>query len=155
MKVGDVVVVRPGEKIPVDGIVIEGYSSVDEKMITGESIPVEKKEGDEVIGATMNINGLLKVRATKVGSDTTLAQIVKLLEDASAVKAPVERLADKVSSYFVPLVVAVAVASFSVWFFLMGNFIQGFTALVAVKEEVDSLRFLWEISRWVSEDDSG
>ncbi|MCP8304253.1 MAG: cadmium-translocating P-type ATPase [archaeon] len=132
VSVGDIVVVRPGEKIPVDGIVTDGYSSVDEKMITGESIPVEKKVGDEAIGATINKSGMLRIRATKVGSDTTLAQIVKLVEEASVARAPIERLADRVSGYFVPLVVLIALGAFATWLFLAGSFIQGFTALVAV-----------------------
>jgi P-type E1-E2 ATPase len=94
VQAGDIVVVRPGEKIPVDGIVIEGYSSVDEKVITGESIPVEKKQGDQVVGATMNKTGMLKFKATKVGKDTVLAQIINMVEDALSSKAPVQRLAD-------------------------------------------------------------
>ncbi|MCP8312150.1 MAG: heavy metal translocating P-type ATPase [Candidatus Methylarchaceae archaeon HK01B] len=132
VSVDEIVVVRPGEKIPVDGIVIDGHSSVDEKMITGESIPVEKKVGDEAIGATINKSGLLKIKATKVGSDTTLALIVKLVEEASAARAPIERLADRVSGYFVPAVVLIALGAFITWLLLAGNFIQGFTALVAV-----------------------
>jgi len=132
VSVGDIAIVRPGEKIPVDGIIIDGHSSVDEKMITGESIPVEKKIGDETIGATINKSGLLKIRATKVGSDTTLAHIVKLVEEASAARAPIERLADRVSGYFVPVVVLIALGAFGAWLFLAGSFVQGFTALVAV-----------------------
>ncbi|MEM4725583.1 MAG: heavy metal translocating P-type ATPase [Nitrososphaerales archaeon] len=132
IKVGDLLLVKPGESVPTDGVVEEGYSSVDEKMITGESIPVEKKVGDEVIGSTINKSGVLKIRATRVGADTTLSQIVKLVEEASAAKAPIERLADRVSSYFVPAVVSIAVASFAVWLLLASNFSQAFTALVAV-----------------------
>jgi len=133
VKVGDVVVVRPGEKIPVDGFVIDGHSSVDEKMITGESIPVEKRVGDEVIGATINRTGVLTVKASKVGADTTLAQIVKLVEEAQAARAPIERIADKVSSYFVPVVILVALASFTTWLFLLNSsFTHAFTSLVAV-----------------------
>ncbi|MEM3074256.1 MAG: HAD-IC family P-type ATPase, partial [Nitrososphaerales archaeon] len=132
IKVGDLLLVKPGESVPTDGVVEEGYSSVDEKMITGESIPVEKKVGDEVIGSTINKSGVLKIRATRVGADTTLSQIVKLVEEASAAKAPIERLADRVSSYFVPAVVSIAVASFAVWLLLASNFTQAFTALVAV-----------------------
>lgn len=115
--VGDIVVVRPGEKVPVDGIVVEGYSSVDESMITGESIPVEKRDGDKVIGATINKTGTFKFRATKVGSETALAQIVKLVDEAQGSKAPIQRLADVVASYFVPMVIAIAVLTFVVWFF--------------------------------------
>ncbi|MHA2494891.1 MAG: heavy metal translocating P-type ATPase [Candidatus Hodarchaeales archaeon] len=116
--VGDLVMVRPGEKIPVDGRVVEGQSSVDESMITGESIPVFKKSGDEVIGATINGNGLLKFEATKVGKDTTLAQIVKLVEDAQASKAPIQKFADYISARFVPAVVLIALATFAIWFSL-------------------------------------
>ncbi|MDI6816212.1 MAG: heavy metal translocating P-type ATPase [Actinomycetota bacterium] len=113
---GDIVLVRPGEKIPVDGIVVDGYSSIDESMITGESIPVEKRAGDEVIGATINKTGAFKFRATKVGSETALAQIVKLVEEAQGSKAPIQRLADIVASYFVPTVITIAVVTFVVWY---------------------------------------
>jgi len=113
---GDIVVVRPGEKIPVDGIVEEGHSSVDESMLTGESIPVEKKAGDEVFGATINKAGVLKVRATRVGAETTLAQIIKLVEEAQASKAPIQSLADKVAGIFVPVVVTIAVVSSLFWY---------------------------------------
>ncbi len=115
---GDLVIVRPGEKIPVDGEVVEGYSSVDEKMITGESIPVEKKVGDVVIGATINKAGMLRFKATKVGADTTLSQIVKLVEEAQISKAPIQRLADTISAYFVPAVMVIAIASFIAWYSL-------------------------------------
>jgi len=113
---GDIVLVRPGEKIPVDGIVVDGYSSIDESMITGESIPVEKRAGDEVIGATINRTGAFKFKATKVGSETALAQIVKLVEEAQGSKAPIQRLADIVASYFVPTVITIAVLTFVVWY---------------------------------------
>lgn len=106
--VDDIVIVRPGEKIPTDGVIIEGLSSVDEKMITGESIPVEKKTGDEVIGGTINKVGSFKFRATRVGADTTLSQIVKIVEEAQASSAGIQRLGDKVASYFVPAVVGIA-----------------------------------------------
>jgi Cu+-exporting ATPase len=119
---GDIVVVRPGEKVPVDGLVIEGRSSVDESMLTGESIPVEKNTGDSVIGATMNKLGSFKFRATKVGKDTALAQIVKLVEDAQGSKAPVQRFADRISSVFVPAVVAIAFATFFVWLLIVPQF---------------------------------
>ncbi|CAN5878504.1 heavy metal translocating P-type ATPase [soil metagenome] len=113
---GDIVVVRPGEKVPVDGTVIDGRSAVDESMLTGESMPVEKGPGDEVIGATMNRTGSFSFRATRVGSETALAQIVRLVKEAQGSKAPVQRLADIVSSYFVPIVIAVAIATFAAWY---------------------------------------
>ena len=119
VKAGDIVIIKPGEKIPVDGVVIEGHSFVDESMISGESKPVEKQKGSQVIGATMNKNGFLKFKATKVGKDTVLAQIVKLVEEAQGSKAPIQRLADKVSSIFVPAVILIAVISFIAWFFLL------------------------------------
>ncbi|NIS68340.1 MAG: heavy metal translocating P-type ATPase [Proteobacteria bacterium] len=114
--VGDIVVVRPGEKVPVDGEVTEGFSAVDESMVTGESIPVEKKARDEVIGATLNKTGSFKFRATKVGKDTALSQIIKMVQDAQGSKAPVQRLVDIVSGYFVPIVMVIAVLTFVVWF---------------------------------------
>ena len=114
--VGDTVVVRPGEKVPVDGIVLEGSSSVDESMITGESIPVEKHAGDEVIGATINGTGSVRFRATKVGKDTALAQIIRLVQDAQGSKAPIQRVVDRVSHYFVPTVLILAVAAAVIWF---------------------------------------
>ncbi len=129
---GEIVVVRPGEKIPVDGLVIEGESSVDESMITGESIPVSKKKGDEVIGATMNKHGMIKFKATKVGSETALMQIVKMIEEAQASSAPIQRIADRVSSYFVPAVIVVALLSFAGWWLIGGNFTMAILAFVAV-----------------------
>ncbi|MEE8354158.1 MAG: heavy metal translocating P-type ATPase, partial [Dehalococcoidales bacterium] len=114
--VGDFIVVRPGEKVPVDGILREGHSSIDESMVTGESIPVEKNAGDQVIGATINKTGSFQFEATKVGRDTTLAQIIKLVEEAQGSKAPIQRLADLIASYFVPVVIVVAVLTFLVWF---------------------------------------
>jgi Cu+-exporting ATPase len=118
IEVGDMFVVRPGEKVPVDGIVIEGYSSVDQSMITGESIPVEKNPNDEVIGGTINKTGMLKARATKVGQDTTLAQIVKLVEEAQIGRAPIQKLADRVAAYFVPAVIIIALSSALAWYFI-------------------------------------
>jgi len=115
LEVDDIVIVKPGEKIPVDGIVIDGYSGVDEKAITGESIPVEKKKGDEVIGATINKTGVLKFKATRVGKDTMLAQIIKIVEEAMGSKAPIQLLADKVSFYFVPSVIGIAIFAFAIW----------------------------------------
>ncbi|GAB4490479.1 MAG: heavy metal translocating P-type ATPase [Anaerolineales bacterium] len=117
VRVGDVVLVRPGEKIPVDGVVIEGRSTVDESMLTGESLPVEKKPGDPLIGATINKQGLLKFEATKVGRETALAQIIRLVEEAQGSKAPIQKLADQVSSIFVPAVIAIALLAFVGWYF--------------------------------------
>jgi len=130
--VGEIVVARPGEKIATDGIVVEGHSAVDEKMITGESVPVEKKAGDTVIGATINKMGMLKFRATQVGVDTTLMQIVKMVEEAQASSAPIQRMADRISAYFVPAVIGVAILTFAVWYFIFGNFTAGLLAFVAV-----------------------
>jgi Cu+-exporting ATPase len=120
VEVGDLIVVRPGEKIPVDGVVVEGRSTVDESMITGESLPVGKETGDEVIGATINKTGSFQFQATKVGKDTVLAQIVRLVEQAQGSKAPVQRLADKVAGVFVPAVISVALLTFLAWFFVGG-----------------------------------
>ena len=117
---GDLLIVRPGERIPVDGVVVEGYSSIDESMITGESIPVEKKINDEVIGGTINKTGLLKIKAVKVGLDTMLSQIVKMVEEAILSKTRIQRLADKISAYFVPAVIAVATGSFIFWYIGIG-----------------------------------
>ncbi len=119
VRVGDVVLVKPGETIPVDGVVIEGRSAVDESMLTGESLPVEKKQGDPVIGATLNKLGMLKFEATKVGKETALAQIIKLVEDAQGSKAPIQKLADQVSAVFVPIVIVIALVTFAVWYFLV------------------------------------
>jgi len=119
VRVGDFVLVRPGEKIPVDGVVVEGRSAVDESMLTGESLPVEKGPGDPLIGATINKLGLLKFEATKVGRETALAQIVRLVEEAQGSKAPIQKLADQVSAIFVPAVLAAAAVTFLVWYFLV------------------------------------
>jgi len=118
VQVGDLILVRPGERVPVDGIVRQGYSSVDESMITGESIPVEKKVGDEVVGATINKTGSLEIEASKVGKDTTLAHIVRMVEEAQGSKAPIQRLADVIASYFVPAVIGIAIVTFVVWYFV-------------------------------------
>ncbi|OKH26562.1 copper-translocating P-type ATPase [Hydrococcus rivularis NIES-593] len=119
--IGDVILVRPGEKIPVDGEVIEGASTIDEGMVTGESVPVKKQPGDEVIGATINKTGSFKFRATRVGSDTVLAQIVQLVQQAQGSKAPIQRLADQVTRWFVPAVIAIALLTFIIWFNFTGN----------------------------------
>ncbi len=131
---GDILHVKPGEKIPVDGIIMEGQSAVDESMLTGESIPADKKPGDEVIGATMNKNGFLKMRATKVGRDTALSQIIRVVEEAQGSKAPIQRLADQISSVFVPIVVGIAVVTFLIWFIWVtpGNFAEALEKLIAV-----------------------
>jgi len=117
VRVGDFVVVRPGEKIPVDGVVVEGRSATDESMLTGESLPVEKGPGDPVIGATLNKLGLLKFEATRVGKQTALAQIIRLVEDAQGSKAPIQKLADQVSAWFVPAVIVLALLTFAGWYF--------------------------------------
>jgi P-type Cu+ transporter len=130
--VGNLVVVRPGEKIPVDGKVMEGTSTVDEAMVTGESIPAKKQVGDEVIGATLNKTGSFKFQATRVGKDTFLAQIVKLVQQAQGSKAPIQRLADRVTGWFVPAVIAVAIATFIIWFNAMGNPTLALIAMVEV-----------------------
>jgi len=131
VQVGTTVMVKPGEKIPIDGVVTAGYSSVDEKLITGESIPVEKNVGSEVIGATINKTGLLTIKATRVGDDTALNQIVHLVEEAQASSAPVQKFADKVVAIFVPIVFTVAALSFTFWYFTSG-FATAFLALLAV-----------------------
>jgi Cu+-exporting ATPase len=130
---GDIVIVRPGEKIPVDGIIVEGSSTIDESMLTGESIPVEKKIGDKVFGGTINKEGVFKFRAEKIGKETVLAQIIKLVEEAQTQKAPIQRVADRVVNFFVPIVVIIALISFIVWYFVLGKpFLFALTALVSV-----------------------
>ncbi|MDR6121647.1 Cu+-exporting ATPase [Bacillus sp. SLBN-46] len=132
--VGDILHIKPGEKIPVDGRIVEGISAVDESMLTGESVPVDKKIGDEVIGATINKNGFLKVETTKVGRDTALAQIIKVVEEAQGSKAPIQRLADQISGVFVPIVVGLAVLAFIVWYVWVtpGDFAEALEKLIAV-----------------------
>ena len=120
VKLNEIVIVKPGEKIPVDGLVIEGNSSVNQSIITGESVPIPKSAGDEVIGATMNEDGIIKLKVTKVGVDTVFSQIMKLVESAKSSKVPIQRLADKVSSYFVPIIAVIAVISGISWFFVGG-----------------------------------
>ncbi len=121
VQIGDVVIVRPGEKIPVDGEIVEGSSQVDESMVTGESVSTKKQPGDEVIGATINKTGSFRFRATRIGKDTVLAQIVQLVQQAQSSKAPIQRLADQVTGWFVPVVIAIAVTTFVLWFTIMGN----------------------------------
>jgi len=132
VEIGDIVQVRPGEQIPVDGDVIEGASTVDEAMVTGESLPVKKQLGDEVIGATINKTGSFKFRATRVGKDTFLAQIVKMVQDAQGSKAPIQKLADQVTGWFVPAVIAIALATFIIWFNATGNFTLATVTMVEV-----------------------
>lgn len=131
---GDMVLVKPGEKVPVDGEVLEGTSAVDESMLTGESIPVEKKTGDSVIGATINKNGMLKIKATKVGKETALAQIIKVVEEAQGSKAPIQRIADVISGIFVPIVVGIALVAFIVWYFFIvpGDFASALEKAIAI-----------------------
>ncbi|MGE5581729.1 MAG: heavy metal translocating P-type ATPase [Bacillota bacterium] len=132
VEVGEVIVVRPGEKIPVDGKIIEGNSAVDESMLTGESLPVEKNAGDPVIGATINKFGTFKFEATKIGKETVLSQIIKMVEDAQGTKAPIQKIADQVSGVFVPIVLGIAVATFLVWTFGDYNLKMGIISAVAV-----------------------
>lgn len=121
VNVGDIIIVRPGEKIPVDGELIEGGSTIDESMVTGESVPVEKQPGDDIIGATINKTGSFKFRASRVGKDTVLAQIVQLVQQAQGSKAPIQKLADQVTGWFVPVVIGIAIFTFIIWFNLTGN----------------------------------
>lgn len=130
--VDDILLVRPGEKIPVDGVVIDGRSAVDESMITGESLPVEKGPGDALIGATLNKQGLLKLRAVKVGKETALAQIIRLVEQAQGSRAPIQRLVDRVSAYFVPAVIVIALAVFAIWLASGAGFVPALLRLVAI-----------------------
>lgn len=131
---GDLILVRPGEKIPVDGVIQDGHTTIDESMLTGESIPVDKEVGDPVVGATINKHGSFKFTATKVGKDTVLAQIIKIVEDAQGSKAPIQRMADVISAYFVPVVIVIAIGTFLVWYFLLtpGNFTRALVNFTAV-----------------------
>jgi Cu+-exporting ATPase len=132
LQVNDIIVVRPGEKIATDGVVIEGDSSIDMSMLTGESVPVDVVVGDAVTGATINLTGRLKVRVSRVGADTTFAHMAKLVREAQATKAPVQKLADKVSSIFVPVVLLISLATLIAWFVVDGDATKAFTAAVAV-----------------------
>jgi Cu+-exporting ATPase len=132
VRVGDIVVVRPGERLPVDGIVVDGRSAVDESMLTGEPLPVDKGPGDEVVGATINKQGLLKFEATRVGAETALAQIIRLVQEAQGSKAPIQRLADRVAGVFVPAVIIIALATFAIWWAASGDFTTAMIRLVAV-----------------------
>lgn len=132
VRVGDMIRVRPGEKVPVDGVIEQGASAVDESMLTGESLPVEKSVGDEVIGATINRTGAFVLRATKVGQDTTLAQIVRLVEEAQGSKAPMQRLADTISGYFVPIVLVLAAITLGIWLVTGSSMVAAMTATISV-----------------------
>jgi len=132
VKTGDIVVVRPGERVPVDGIVTDGASAVDESMLSGEPLPVDKQSGDTVVGGTINKEGLLKFRATRVGRETALAQIIRLVQQAQGSKAPIQALADRVAAIFVPAVIAVALITFSLWWVITGEFVPAMIRLVAV-----------------------
>ncbi len=133
---GDIILVRPGEKVPVDGNIIKGSSAVDESMLTGESLPVEKNIGDTVIGATLNKTGSFEFMATRVGSETALAQIIRLIEEAQGSKAPIQAFADKISAYFVPAVIGIAILTFVIWYFLLGSTLafalMAFTAVIVI-----------------------
>ncbi|KKU60276.1 MAG: Heavy metal translocating P-type ATPase [Parcubacteria group bacterium GW2011_GWA2_47_12] len=133
MQVGDIFIVKPGTKVPTDGVIVEGASHIDEKVVTGESMPVSKKSGDEIIGATMNIEGMIKCKATKIGKDTLLYQIVTMVEEAQATRAPIQDVADRISEYFVPAVVVLALITFAFWYFILGlNFAASLLFAVAV-----------------------
>lgn len=132
VKIGDLIIVRPGEKVPVDGVITAGSSSLDESMLTGESLPVEKSIGDQVVGATINKYGTFKFEATKIGQDTVLAQIIKLVEDAQGFKAPIQKMADQVAGVFVPAVITVALITFAVWFLTSADVSKSIVSAVAV-----------------------
>ncbi len=130
VKIGDIIIVKPGSKIPVDGVIIEGYSSVDESMITGESIPVDKKVGDNVVGSTINKQGSFKFRTTKIGSDTFLSQVIKMVEDAQGSRAPIQAIADRISSVFIPIVLIIAFVSLIAWV-VIGGYTIGFSSAIS------------------------
>ncbi len=139
VQIKDIVIVKPGEKISVDGEVVYGESFVDESMITGEPIPVIKKKGDSVVGGTLNDNSILKFKATKIGKDTMLSQIIKLVEEAQGSRPPVQRIADRAVKYFIPTVLAIAILSFSVWYFILEDVISGDTLLFSIKTLISVL----------------
>jgi len=132
VKVGDIMIIKPGEKIPTDGTIVRGESAVDESMVTGESMPVDKKKGASVIGATINQDGILYVKVTKIGGDTFLAHVIKLVEEASSTKIPIQKLADRVTSYFVPAILILSIFTFLGWFFIAGDFTKALTSSIAV-----------------------
>jgi Cu+-exporting ATPase len=129
---GDIIVIRPGERVPVDSMIEEGYTSVDESMLTGESLPVEKTVGHIMIGGTVNQNGFVKVKATKIGQDTTLSKIVELVEEASGSKMPIAKLADRISLIFVPIVIGISILTFVIWLLVGSSFVFAFTMAVSV-----------------------
>ena len=143
VEVGDTLLVRPGEKVPVDGNIASGRSSIDESMLTGESMPVDKVTGDTVFGATLNLSGAFEMQATKVGDDTTLAQIVKLVANAQANKAPIQKLADRISGIFVPIVLGVALLTAVGWYLGTGNFYQSFVPGVAGMPARSGITLIW------------
>ena len=132
LKVGDIIIVRPSEKIPLDGVIIEGASAIDESMLTGESLPIEKKTGDQIYGATINKNGIIKIKISEIGEGTVLSQIIKTVEEAQNSKAPIQKLADKVSGIFVPVVISIAIFTFLIWYFLGGDIATAIINAVAV-----------------------
>ncbi|HIH39636.1 TPA: HAD-IC family P-type ATPase, partial [Candidatus Woesearchaeota archaeon] len=132
IKIGDVMIVKPGEKIPTDGVVVKGESAVDESMVTGESLPVEKKAKSNVIGATVNQDGILYVKATKVGKDTFLSHIIKLVEEAQGTKVPIQELADKITGVFVPAILLITILTFSGWFYFTGDLSTTLAAAISV-----------------------
>ena len=132
VQTGDIIIVRPGEKIPVDGVIIKGSSSIDESMLTGESIPVDKKQGDAVVGASINKLGTFSFKATKIGKDTVLSQIIRMVEDAQGSKAPIQKIADRVAGIFVPVVIGIAAVTFLIWLLLVKDSGHGFLSMVAV-----------------------
>jgi len=132
IRIGDILLIKPSEKIPLDGVITSGQSSVNESMLTGESLPVSKAKGDKVFGATINQDGIIKIKVTQVGEDTVLAQIIKTVEEAQIFKAPIQKLADKIAGIFVPVVIVIAALTFVGWYFLTGNFSLGLINAVAV-----------------------
>lgn len=132
IRIGDILLIKPSEKIPLDGIIIEGQSSVNESMLTGESLPIAKAKGDKVFGATLNQDGIIKIKVTQVGENTVLAQIIKTVEEAQIFKAPIQKLADKIAGIFVPVVIVIAALTFAGWYFITGNFSLGLINAVAV-----------------------